>query len=76
MPDDHPTEKQLKAIKNMRSALGSSNNELPRNKKEASVLIAELKKIIDNNISLCGYINPRRDFSNRSDAYNELNPNQ
>lgn len=54
------TEKQKTAIINMSRALGMPfrkiNTDLSIS--EASAKISELKGIIENNILLCGYINP------------------
>lgn len=56
-----PTEAQCKAIRNMSRALGKNSVE-PKTRGEASVIINELKKTINNNISIGGVINPRYYF--------------
>lgn len=60
------TEKQKAAIMNMSRALGISFSDinLDLNISEASEKISKLKDAIETNISICGYINPRRTIDN------------
>lgn len=62
------TDKQESAIINMRRALGNDNpyKNLPTTLSAASAEIKRLKAIINNNLSLCGFINPRHSYELRS----------
>lgn len=60
--DKAPTQKQLDAISNMRRALGSKHGNQPKTIQEASVIIKELKIIINKNLSIGGTINPKHSY--------------
>lgn len=64
--DKEPTEKQMSAIINMRSALGCTDHESPKTRGDASKEIASLKEVIINNLSLGGSINARHSVYERN----------
>lgn len=70
--NDPPTEKQLKAINNMRTAL-KWNTKTPETKGECSALIGEMKKEISNRLMITGQISPHPAYEAGNDFDDEGN---